>query len=308
MTKGSIRRKKRIGADVYVLAALMLFSFSLLLFSTRSFVFDIKDFGLSFFSGVRGAIYAVSSAVSRTVLSVRGLVTLRGEYNELLKRISDYEYLERNAAGIRAENNRLREQLDFSRTLRYRHIPVEISGRDPDNVFSAFVINKGARHGIENNMPVIAFQNGMQALAGKVIQTGRSESLVMPLYDRRCFVSARLSQERYEGIAEGQGSPTLPLLMRALSKRALDDISVGDIVVTSGMGGVYPAGIMLGRVSGILFHEYETSLELELESALDFSRLEYVFVLDKESMEMENENEGTGNGGAGQDGMENASE
>jgi rod shape-determining protein MreC len=304
MTKGSVRRKKRISADIYVFVALMLLSFSLLLFSTRSFVFSVKDFGLSFFSGARGAIHTVSSAVSRTALSVSELVTLRGEYNELLRRISDYEYLERSAAGIRAENDRLREQLDFSRTLRYRHIPVEISGRDPDNVFSAFVINKGTKHGIENNMPVIAFQNGMQALAGKVVQAGRLESLVMPLYDRRCFVSARLSRERYEGIIEGQGSPTLPLLMRSLSKRALDDISAGDIVVTSGMGGVYPAGIMLGRVSRILFHEYEASFELELESALDFSRLEYVFVLEKEGTR----NESAENGGTEQDGMENASE
>ncbi|MDR0383282.1 MAG: rod shape-determining protein MreC [Spirochaetaceae bacterium] len=283
MAKGGKKQKKRISADVYVMAALMLFSFSLLLFSTRSFVISFKDAGLSLFSGIRGSIYAVSSAISRTALSVSELVTLRGEYNELLKRISDYEYLERNAAGIRAENNRLREQLDFSRSLRYKHIPVEISGRDPDNVFSAFVINKGKRHGIETNMPVIAFQNGMQALAGKVIQAGHVESLVMPLYDQRCFVSARLSQARYEGIVEGQGSPALPLLLRSLTKRALEDISTGDIVVTSGMGGVYPAGITLGRVSGILFREYETSIELELESALDFSRLEYVFVLEKES-------------------------
>jgi rod shape-determining protein MreC len=285
MTKGGIRRKKRINADIYVFGALILLSLSLLLFSTRSFVFNIKDFGLSFFSGVRGVIYTVSSTVSRTVLSVSELVTLRSEYNELLKRLSDYEYLERNAAEIRAENNRLREQLDFSQTLRYRHIPVEISGRDPDNVFRAFVINKGKKHGIENNMPVIAFQSGMQALAGKVIQTGQLESLVMPLYDRHCFVSARLSQGRYESIVEGQGSPTLPLLMRSLPKRVLDDVSVGDIVVTSGMGGVYPEGVIIGRVSGIVFHEYETSLELELESALDFSRLEYVFVLEKESVE-----------------------
>jgi rod shape-determining protein MreC len=260
----------------------MVVSFSLLLLSTQSFVINIKDMGLSLFSGIRGTLYTVSSTVSRTVLSVHELITLRSEYNELLKRISNYEYLERSAAEIRAENNRLRDQLNFSQDLRFRHIPVEISGRDPDNVFSAFVINKGKRHGIENNMPVIAFQNGMQALVGKVIQTGHVESLVMPLYDQHCFVSARLSQERYEGIVEGQGALTLPLLMRSITKRARENMNVGDIVVTSGMGGVYPAGIIIGRISGILFQEYETSIELELESAIDFSRLEYAFVLEKE--------------------------
>jgi rod shape-determining protein MreC len=283
MTRGNVKLRKRIGADGYVFSALMLVSFALLLLSTRSFVINVKDLGLSLFSGIRGTIHTVSSTVSRTVLSVHELIALRSEYNELLERISNYEYLERNAAEIRAENNRLREQLNFSQNLRYRHIPAEISGRDPDNIFSAFVINKGKMHGIENNMPVIAFQNGMQALAGKVIQTGHLESLVMPLYDQHCFVSVRLSQERYEGIVEGQGSPTLPLLMRSITKKARENVSVGDIIVTSGMGGVYPAGIIIGRISGILFQNYETSIELELESAIDFSRLEYVFVLEKKN-------------------------
>ncbi|MDR0663214.1 MAG: rod shape-determining protein MreC [Spirochaetaceae bacterium] len=281
MTRGNLKQKKRIGADVYVLAVLLLVSFSLLLFSTRSFVINIKDTGLSVFSGIRGAIHAVSSVVSRTLLSINELAVLKREYNELLARLERYEQLERSAAEIRAENYRLREQLEFSEDLLYRHIPAEISGYDPDNIFSAFVINKGKMHGIENNMPVIAFQNGMQALAGKVIQTAQMESLVMPLYDQRCFVSARLASERYEGIVEGQGRPGLPLLLRSLTKKARDSIKTGDIIVTSGMGGVYPAGITLGRISGILFQEYETSIELELESAIDFSRLEYVFVIEK---------------------------
>ncbi|MDR2097935.1 MAG: rod shape-determining protein MreC [Spirochaetaceae bacterium] len=289
MTRSNVKQKKRISADVYVFAALVLVSFSLLLFSTRSFVINIKDAGLSVFSGIRGSIHTVSSFVSRTLLSINELVILRREYNELLDRLDRYEHLERSAAEIRAENNRLREQLDFSQGLLYRHIPAEISGYDPDNVFSAFVINKGKLHGIENNMPVIAFQNGIQALAGKVIQTSQIESLVMPLYDQRCFVSARLARERYEGIVEGQGMPGLPLLMRSLTKRARDNIKTGDIIVTSGMGGVYPAGITLGRVSEILVQDFETSLELELESAIDFSRLEYVFVIEKKAPEQKEE-------------------
>jgi rod shape-determining protein MreC len=280
MTRGKVRQKKRISVDVYVFVTLVIVSFSLLLFSTRSFVINIKDTGLSIFSGIRGTLYAVSSGVSRTLLAINELVVLRREYNELLKRIDRYEYLERSATEIYAENNRLREQLNFSKNSLYRHIPAEISGRDPDNVFSAFVINKGKVHGIENNMAVIAFQNGMQALVGKVIQTAHLESLVMPLYDQRCFVSSRLAQERYEGIVEGQGSPAFPLLMRSLTKRAREDVNIGDIIVTSGMGGVYPADIIIGRVHKILFHENETFIELEIESAIDFSRLEYVFVIE----------------------------
>jgi rod shape-determining protein MreC len=73
--------------------------------------------------------------------------------------------------------------------------------------------------------------------------------------------------------------------MRLISKRARDEISLGDMIITSGVGGVlpgavYPAGINIGRVSKINYQEYETSMEVELEAAIDFSRLEYVFVVD----------------------------
>jgi rod shape-determining protein MreC len=279
------RKQGRINADIYVFVVLSLVSFSILLFSTRSFVVDFRDMGLSVFSGFRGGIHEASSLVSNTVLSIRELATLRREYAELADRMTRYEQLERSSAEIRQENNRLREQLGFSETLRYRHIPAELIGRDPDNLFSAFVINKGKRDGLANNMPVIAYQNGVQALVGKVVQTAQFESLVMPLYDVSSFAASRLSESRYEGIVEGQGSPDLPLLMRFIRKRARDEINFGEVIVTSGMGGVYPEGIAIGRVSNILYQEYETSMEVELDTAVDFSRLEYVFVINAESIE-----------------------
>jgi rod shape-determining protein MreC len=277
------RRKRQFTAEAYVFIVLSLVSFSMLLFSTRSFIVDFRDVGLSFFSGIRGSIYGVSSFVSRTVLSVQELATLRKEYAELTDRITRYEQLERTSAEIRQENNRLREQLGFAETLRLKYVPAQIIGRDPDNLFSALVINKGRRHGLENNMPVIAYQNGTQALVGKVIQAGQLESMVMPVYDLSFYAAARLADSRYEGLVEGQGNPELPLLMRAIPKRARDEINRGDLIVSSETGGVYPSGITIGRVSAILYHEYESSMAVELENAIDFSRLEYVFVIDVET-------------------------
>jgi rod shape-determining protein MreC len=159
------------------------------------------------------------------------------------------------------------------------HIPAELTGRDPNNLFSAFVINKGSRSGVAVNMPVIAYHDGTQGLVGKVVYSGAFESLVMPLYDVSCFVSSRLSESRYEGIVEGRGSPEASLLMRFIMKRARNEINIGDMVVSSGIGGIYPAGINLGRVSRINYQENELSMEVELLPAVDFSRLEYVFVI-----------------------------
>jgi rod shape-determining protein MreC len=278
--KEAQKQKTRLNMDVYVFIALGLISFLVLLISTRSFVVNFKDVGLSAFSGIRGGVHSISSFFSQTVLSIQELASLRRDYAELTARISRYEQLERNAAEIRQENYRLREQLGFSQTLVYRHIPAELIGRDPDNLFSALVINKGKYHGLENNMPVIAFQNGIQALAGKIVQAGQFESLVMPIYDTSSYVSSRFSDSRYEGIVEGQGNPDMPLMMRFIRKRARDEISFGDLVTSSGIGGVFPSGITVGRVNKIHYQEYETSMEVELEAAIDFSRLEYVFVIE----------------------------
>ena len=285
MLKGSAKRggekaqRGRPGLELYVFFVLALISFLTLFFSSRAAFVEFKSFGLTMFSGIRGGIHDISSTMLRTVLSIQELSSLRQEHTELIERIARYEQFERTAAEIRQENIRLREQLGFSQGLRHQHIPAQLIGRDPSNLFSAFVINRGTRAGVEVNMPVIAFHGGTQGLVGKVIHSGAFESLVMPLYDSRCFVASRLTGARYEGIVEGQGSPRVPLVMRYIISRARNEISIGNMVVTSGMGGIYPPGINIGRVTRIHFQETELSMEVELEPVVDFFRLESVFVI-----------------------------
>ncbi len=270
---------KRISWNAYVLIILSVISFILLVISSGTFIVDFRYAGLSAFSGIRGGIDSAASFVSRTVLSVKELATLREAYDELSGRVARYEQLERSSAEIRQENQRLKEQLGFSESIVYRHIPAKVIARDPDNLYSAFVINRGSRDGIKTDMPVIAFQDGMQALVGKVVQAGFVESLIMPLYDTSSYVSARFSESRYEGIVEGQGRYEDPLVMRFIQRRAGDEIQFGDMVISSGMGRLYPAGINIGRVVRVLVQESENSIDVELEPSIDFSRLEYLFVI-----------------------------
>jgi len=269
----------RFASALYVFIALALVSFSALFFASHSVMIDAKNLGLSMFSGVRLGIHTVSSTVGQTFLAIQELSTLRREYAELLARVTRYEQLERTAAEIRQENTRLRELLGFSQEMRYQHIPAQIIGRDPGNLFSAFVINKGTRAGVAVNMPVIAFHNGVQGLVGRVVNAGAFESFVLPIYDSSGFVSARFAESRHEGIAEGQGASEFPLVMRFIPRRARDEINIGDMVISSGMGGTFPAGINIGRVSRVNYKSHELSMEVELYTTIDFSRLEYVFVI-----------------------------
>jgi len=280
-------RSGQINSSVLIFIILVVISTVMLLLSSQNFIFGVKNAGLSIFSGIRGGIYELTSFISRTVLSISELSSLRKEHADLLKQLDRFEELERSNAEIYQENIRLKEQLDFSVTLRYRRIPAQISGRDPDNLFSAIVINKGSLSGVSNNMAVVAWQNGTQALVGKVIQTGILESLVMPVFDINSLVSSRLSVSRYEGIIEGQGNSESPLLMRFVPRRAREEINIGDIVITSGMGGIFPDGINIGRVRAVNLLEYETTLEVEVDTMIDFSKLEYIFVIEAELTDSE---------------------
>ena len=276
----------QINSTVYVFSFLTLISILLLMLSSSNAFSNVKNAGMSMFLGVRGGVYEFTSFFSRTVLSISELSDLRREHTELLKQLERYEELERSSAEIYQENLRLREQLNFSRTLRYKRIPAQISGRDPDNLFSALVINKGSASGVSNNMAVVALQDGTQALVGKVIQTGVYESLVMPIFDNNSQVASRFSVSRFEGIIEGQGGAETPLLMRFIPKRARTEINIGDVIISSGMGGIFPAGINIGRVSAVNVIEYETTMEAEIIPMIDFSRLEYVFVIETEEVDI----------------------
>ena len=284
-------KKQRFHTEAYIFIALSLLSLSMLFISTRSIIPEFKDSGLTVYSGLRTSVYRLKSFISGTILSIQELAKLKEQYDELAARITRYEQLERTAAGIRQENNRLREQLGFSQDISYRYIAAEIIGNDPENLFSALVINKGKADGIANNMPVIAYQKTERTrttdavpagtvLVGKVVLAAQFESLVMPLYDSKSYISSRLGESRIEGIVEGQGSPDIPLLLRFVRRQARGEIGIGEQVLTSGLGGVYPPGILLGRVNRILYQDTDTSIEIELETSVDFSRLEYVFVIE----------------------------
>jgi len=221
---------------------------------------------------------AVGSFVSRTVASIAELKRLESENAELLARVEALSIMERDYAELRGENERLREQLGFSRELAFRSLAARIVARDPGNLYSTFVVDRGAAHGVRKNQAVIAYQDGMEGLVGRVLEVGRSTCIVVPIYDSSANVAVRLERSRYEGLAQGAGTDDEGLLVKYVKKRAKDEIRYGDLVVTSGLRSLYPPGIAVGRVTRVRSLDYLTSLEVEIAAVLDFGRLEHVFI------------------------------
>jgi len=159
---------------------------------------------------------------------------------------------------------------------------VKIVAKDPGNIYSSLVIDKGSSKGLKKNQAVAAFQNGMEGLVGRILEARGGTSVVLPIFDQRFFVSARLSRTRAEGLVSGRGSPEALLEMKYLSRLNAAEIQVGDLVITSGLDSIYPEDLAIGRVKEIFLPEYSSSATLLLEPSLDFSKLEYLFVLEGE--------------------------
>ncbi|MDR3200135.1 MAG: rod shape-determining protein MreC [Spirochaetales bacterium] len=267
--------KHRAGS---LLCLYILIGFVCITFSSNTFVMKPEELGLSIFSLFQRGISSIGSFVAGTFDSIRVLGELKEEHAAAIDQLRSYEQIEKDILILKEENRRLNEVLSFSTSAVFQNIPAKIIGKDPQNFHTTIVVNRGSLSGISKDMPVIGIQNGHQGLVGKVISVGPSASLVQPLYDPNAFVAARLLSSRYEGLVNGSGEDAVK--MRYVKRYARPEIRYGDIVITSGMGSsLFPEGIEIGSVKSISARSYDTSLELDIAPVIDFSRLEYVYIL-----------------------------
>lgn len=264
----------------FLLVIFVLVSGALLGFSSGSFVLNFKKIGFTVFSSVQAGVHKIVDGVGSTFGAVKELARLKKEYAELTKKLESYEQMRRSNAEIRKENERLLEQLNFTTYLEEKNYPAQIISRDADNLYAYFTINKGSSSGIKKNMSVIAYQNGNSGLVGKVVQVGAFTSIVMPIYNMNCTVSARIQNTRDLGLVTGKGKEELPLAMNYIKKRVLEELHYGDVVVTSGENSNYMRDLPIGTISKISVIDYNSSLDIELTPIIDFSRLETVIVVD----------------------------
>ncbi len=275
----AVKSKFSLKLSELLLIVFVLISGVMLGFSSGSFVLNFKKIGFTVLSTVQSGIYKVTSGIGDTFGAVRELGKLRKDYAELTKKLEDYEQMRRSNAEIRKENERLLEQLNFTISLEEKNYPAQIISRDSDNLYAYFTINRGSSSGIKKNMPVIAYQNGNSGLVGKIVQVGAVTSIVMPIYNLNCTVSARIQNSRDLGLVSGNGNEDLPLSMKYIKKRVLEELHYGDVVVTSGENNNYMRDLPIGSISKISVIDYDSSLDIELTPIIDFSRLETVVVV-----------------------------
>jgi len=175
---------------------------------------------------------------------------------------------------IEVENKRIKALLKFQESAPYTMITGRVVGKSDNTWSRTLILDSGARAGVAKGMAVIR----PEGVVGKVLSASPNYSLVQLLIDSNSAVPALVQRTRAQGIVEGK----IADLCRIKYLDRLADIRKGDLVLSSGLGGVYPKGLVIGTVTSVQKKPYGLFQEVLVSPAVEFSRLEEAFVV-KES-------------------------
>ncbi|MCX7923842.1 MAG: rod shape-determining protein MreC [Clostridia bacterium] len=205
---------------------------------------------------------------------------VKNENEELKNKISLLEKENRELLRYRVENKELREVLDLKDQFNdYEMVGANVIAKDPGNWFGIFRIDRGGKDGIKSAEGMYYPVINNRGLIGVVLNSDIISSKVVSIIDPGSSVSAIISKTRHQVIVKGD----LSLKEKGFCKMDLipldADIAVGDTVETSGIGGIFPKGILIGKVKRVMQSGNELGRYAIIEPSVDFKRLEEVFVL-----------------------------
>jgi rod shape-determining protein MreC len=174
---------------------------------------------------------------------------------------------------VRLSNERLRKLLDFREETGLPAVPARIVSVDASSWFRTVVVDKGTQDGLAEGQPVVV----AEGVVGRIIKCSSHQSRVMLITDASSAVASLVQRSRTRAICRGDGNS----LILEFAQRQ-EDIEIGDQIITSGTGGIFPKGLVLGRATAVSRASYGLFQTVEVTPTVDFSRLEEVLVLAKD--------------------------
>ena len=176
----------------------------------------------------------------------------------------------RRLQSVDAENERLRRLLEFRQSAPGKWTAAHVSGRSPSTWLWQMAIDRGSQDGVRISDAVCV----PDGLIGQVVRVDRGSADVLLITDWDSGVGAVDTLSGAVGIIKGRGEPNLLFTYMAEGS----EIHKGDIIETSGLGGVFPAGQQIGTVIEVHRDRYSTALSATVEPSADFRRLSEVLV------------------------------
>ena len=219
---------------------------------------------------LQASVNSVASTFKNLWNSYISLIDVNEENKLLRQQLLDIEEKMNQHIENSVQFLRLRNQLLFARKKITDKIFAEIIGESADNNHDISLINRGSNQLVQRNYIVLR----KEGLVGRIQSVSPFQSSVQLITDHRSRVSALIQRNRIRGLIYGTHKG---LEMRQINQHA--NIKIGDRVISSGLGGLYPKGLLIGWVKEIRRQKHELFKTAILDSAVDFNQIEEVFVI-----------------------------
>jgi rod shape-determining protein MreC len=257
----------------FVLATL---SIILLILSSSGKLTPVEGIAMSVGRPFLAAFNNLGRQGSNLVSTIRDLRTLRSR-NQQLQALADTLTVDNlRLQEVEAENERLRALLRFQQLnpiydYRGGQVIARVISRGTTNYLSTIAIDLGAEHGISRGMPVVT----ERGLVGRIHRVHPTTSTVLLITDPSSGVQSLIQRNRLTGVVGGRGG-ALPV-MEFIPQD--DEVTIGDLVITSGLGGAFPKNLVIGQVVEVQKRDYEMYQQAIIRPTVNFDRLEFVLVI-----------------------------
>ncbi len=229
-------------------------SLLLLIFRTGRMVELGRTLSLYFLAPNPRIVSKLLSETGRIGESISQFVSAREENRILRERITSLLQEREKLQETISESKRLKRILNYQENAPYELVSARVVGWTPSLFSSGLLVDKGINQGFQKDTPVVAWQesenpqqNGM-AVVGRISESASDMSKVLLITDANSELAAMVQRSREKGVIAGTGERFL--LLKYLSPTA--DLETGDLIITSGMGRIFPAGLVIGSVEEVL--------------------------------------------------------
>jgi rod shape-determining protein MreC len=199
------------------------------------------------------------------------LVNVTRENRRLQERVDQLEERQTRMVELEEQNRRLAELLDLKEALDMTVAAADVIASDATGMARTLIVGQGANAGLQPGMGVIA----TGGVVGKLVASSPNAARVILLNDRNCAIDAFDQRSRTRGIISGLADDGV--IMKYVER--IEDLKPGDPVVTSGLDGVFPRGLLIGYVSAIERKGPGLFLNVSIKPAVDLRKLEQVLVI-----------------------------
>ena len=211
------------------------------------------------------------------------LINIRQKYQLLLPEVSRIESLNAENIELRRQIEALKQELNITYTINeYEFLNATVISRNVANWYNTITIDKGTYNGVTTDMVVV----NSQGLIGKIVSTTTftSEIRLITTSDTANKISVTIASEgkKINGLIKDYNYKTKHLEVEGVSNT--EYVGIGDYVYTSGLGEIFPSGILIGKVERITTDEYDLAKIIEVKPIADFDDINYIAILKRKEL------------------------